>query len=206
MQWVLNNRYVFWLVLFMPSIPLWWDFYEDQRYYAELMHESGVLSSQLLVISLLITPLQLLAHKLPIRINQSTQKLLRWLRQRRRYIGVFAFYYGLIHTLVYIRYTGDLQNVLLEMAEWDLALGWVAMVIFTALAITSNDYATARLGRRWKTLHRLSYVAAILTFVHWFVLDFFLWEVLTWFAPLLVLQFYRVFYSRRKRLITSFSN
>ena len=203
MQRVLNSRYLFWIILSIPSIPLWWDFYEDQRYYAELMHESGVLSSQLLVISLLLTPLQLLTNKLPASFNQAIQKLLRWLRQRRRYIGVFAFYYGLIHTLVYIRYTGDLQNVLLEIAEWELAIGWVVMVIFTALAITSNNYSVSKLGRAWKSIHRLSYIAAIGTALHWYILDFFLWEVLSWFAPLLLVQFYRFFYSRRKKAIVS---
>ena len=46
--------------------------------------------------------------------------------------------------------------------------GWIAMLIFTALAITSNNTSVRSLGKRWKLLHRLVYLAAIQAVVHHF--------------------------------------
>ena len=48
----------------------------------------------------------------------------------------------------------------------------VAMLIFTALAVTSNNTSVRKLGKRWKVLHRFVYAAAILTFLHWILLAF----------------------------------
>ena len=46
------------------------------------------------------------------------------------------------------------------------------MLIFTALAITSNNTSVRMLGKRWKGLHRFVYAAAVLTFLHWILLAF----------------------------------
>lgn len=50
--------------------------------------------------------------------------------------------------------------------------GWIAMFIFVALAVTSNNASVRALGKRWKSLHKLVYVAAILTFLHWILTAF----------------------------------
>ena len=47
-----------------------------------------------------------------------------------------------------------------------ITVGMSAFTILFALAITSNRFATRKLGRRWQTLHRLVYVAAILGVIH----------------------------------------
>jgi sulfoxide reductase heme-binding subunit YedZ len=57
-----------------------------------------------------------------------------------------------------------------------LLTGWIAFLIFAALAITSNDASVRLLKRGWKKLHMLVYLGALLTFAHW---------VLTAFDPLL---------------------
>ena len=45
-------------------------------------------------------------------------------------------------------------------------------MIFLALAITSNNGSVRKLGKKWKSLHRLVYVAAALVFAHWILTAF----------------------------------
>ena len=47
-------------------------------------------------------------------------------------------------------------------------LGAVAFLILTAMAITSNNASARILGRNWKRLHYLIYVALILIIIHSF--------------------------------------
>jgi len=72
-------------------------------------------------------------------------------------------------------------------------------IVMLALAVTSNDASVRWLRRRWQRLHRLVYIAAILTFAHW---------VLSAFEPvpgwihlgvLAALEVYRLLRSRRRR-------
>ncbi len=176
---------------------MWLDFYFDDRYYAELMHESGVLSSQLLVVTLVITPLRIVVSKIGGGFKKKGVPIIRWFLGRRRDFGVAAFAYALLHTVFYIRVNTGLDHILLEALEIELLAGWIAFFVFLALAITSNDWAVKKLQDRWKGLHRWTYVAAIATFLHWYWLDFFLWEVLVWFVPVLLLQISRLWFRFR---------
>ena len=168
-------------------IPLILDFYFNQRYYAEMMYDSGVFSAQLLVFSLAITP-----HMMITRSSNPGARIMRWFFRRRRYIGVACFCYAVIHTLVYIRNTGDFENVLWQIQDIEIALGWTSLFILLLLALTSNDGAVRSLGRGWKKLHRFVYLAAILTGLHWILFDLFVEVLLLWFIPLGILQIYRV--------------
>ena len=49
-----------------------------------------------------------------------------------------------------------------------ITVGFAALVILIPLAITSTNKMMRRLGRRWQTLHRWVYVAAILGVVHYY--------------------------------------
>lgn len=66
----------------------------------------------------------------------------------------------------------DLSAILAEAAEIGMLVGWIAMLVFVALAATSNDAAVRRLGGRWKGLHRWIYAGALLTFLHWIATAF----------------------------------
>jgi sulfoxide reductase heme-binding subunit YedZ len=59
-----------------------------------------------------------------------------------------------------------------EAGELGMLTGWIAFVIFVALALTSNNWSVKQIGRRWKMLHRFVYVAAIFTFAHWILTAF----------------------------------
>jgi len=47
-----------------------------------------------------------------------------------------------------------------------LAVGLVALIITTPLLFTSNNYAMRLLKKRWKLLHRTTYLMAIFVVLH----------------------------------------
>ena len=183
---VLDAPSTTWVVLALPAPALIIDFEERERYYAEIMYESGLLATQLVLLALAITPLLHLTRGWKL-----AQRGLRWLQRRRRYIGVAAFCYATLHTLFYLRQTGSLELAALDLAEFDLAIGWLAFALLTVLAATSNNISVRLLGRRWKVLQRAAYAAAALTALHWYLINQFQMELLLWFAPLILLQAYR---------------
>jgi len=131
--------------------------------YGEVIHETGDWSVGLLFVALAITPLGKVAAKLG---------LLRFLRFHRRAIGVASFAYAALHTITYLERKWGADLIVMEGLKPDLATGWVALVIFLVLAITSNNRSVQRLGRTWKTLHRTVYIAAALVFLHWILTAF----------------------------------
>jgi sulfoxide reductase heme-binding subunit YedZ len=126
--------------------------------YGEVVSDSGVWSAQLLILTLAITPL---------RLAFGHRRWVAWLARRRRDFGVATFAYAAAHTVVYVARKADLQLILEEGREPWLMAGWIALAVFLPLAATSNDAAMRLLRRAWKRVHRLVYVGAFLTFVHW---------------------------------------
>lgn len=64
--------------------------------------------------------------------------------------------------------------------------------MFVPLALTSNDASVRKLGRRWKTLQRFVYLAAVATLAHWLFVSRGVGPALVNFAPLAVLETLRV--------------
>lgn len=159
-------RWLLWLLLGLPLGYIVAGYATGRLYYGEVVHLTGDLSVKLLIVAMAATPLLLWfpARAVP-----------RWLARNRRYIGVASFAYAAVHTGVYLERTGVAADVLADAARAEYLTGWIAMAIFTALALTSNDVSVRRLRRGWKALHRLVYAAAALALVHW---------VLTAFDPL----------------------
>ncbi|HYG68623.1 MAG TPA: ferric reductase-like transmembrane domain-containing protein, partial [Anaeromyxobacteraceae bacterium] len=90
-------------------------------------------------------------------------------------LGLFAFAYGVMHVTFYVAVD---QGLDLALVAEDVtkrrfqAVGMVALLLLVPLAATSTDAWVRRLGyARWKRLHRLVYVAALLGVVH------FVWRV-----------------------------
>ena len=91
--------------------------------------------------------------------------------QVRRMLGLFAFFYVSLHLLAYLQFISGWSNFLLEVTERPfITVGFLAWLLMAPLALTSTKAMMRRLGRRWKTLHRLVYIIALLGFVH------FLWQ------------------------------
>lgn len=141
-----------------------WQYVTGTLFYGEFIHITGEFSARLLILTLAVTPLRRLLPK---------QRWTAWLIRQRRYLGVATFAYAVPHLVAYVvRLGDDIPRIVAEGLEPGMLTGWVAMVIFLALAVTSNDTSVRKLGRRWKALHRLAYAAAVLTFLHWILVAF----------------------------------
>ena len=93
-----------------------------------------------------------------------------------------AFGYAALHTLAYLINAGSLNAAFAEVTRTAIWIGWVAFLLFVPLALTSNTASVRALGRRWKWLQRLIYLAAMLTAAHWYFLTY----------QLVLLEVYRV--------------
>lgn len=177
---IINSRYLLWILLAIPAVPFLDDFINPSRYYPEMMQSSGILSIQFLVATLCITPITLVLK--PIKWGRAVA---RWLLPRRKYFGLAAAAYALIHTVLYLRYISwDWHLAVLEGLEWPFATGWIAMFLFLLVAAVSNQTGIKRLGPYWKPVQRLSYAIAVFALLHWLLLDVFIDDPLVWIIPL----------------------
>lgn len=157
---LIDSPYLLWVLLALPGAITVFRYATGATFYGEVVLGTGDISAKLLIATMAVTPLTLMFPGRP---------WVRWLLRRRRYLGVAAFGYAALHTVVYLFRKGSFGLILVEGAEPGLLTGWIALAIFVPLAITSNDAAVRRLRRFWKRLHRWVYAAAILTFVHWVI-------------------------------------
>jgi len=165
---------------------------DDPKIFEELLHPTGEFSARFMIIAMIATPLTLLfkGWRGP-----------RWLVKNRRYFGVAAFGYALFHTVLYLVDAETMSRILAEAPKLEYWTGWLAFAIFIPLAVTSTDYFVRVMGPRWKQLQRWTYAAAVLTLVHWAVLQN--WGgvglALVHFGPLAVLEACRAYYWQSQR-------
>jgi methionine sulfoxide reductase heme-binding subunit len=129
---------------------------------AEIINELGLAAIIFLVASLACTPARwLLGWTWPVRI--------------RRELGLFAFFYAMLHFLTYLVLDQgvDWAIIVEDIAQRPfITVGFLALVLLVPLALTSTTASVRRLGyRRWQRLHYLAYVAGVLAIVH------FIWRV-----------------------------
>ncbi len=90
----------------------------------------------------------------------------------RRALGVSVFFFAFLHALIayFHSLSGTLASVLFLSArnQWALVFSATAFIIFSALAVTSFDFMVRKLGKKWKQLHKLVYIAGILVVFHAF--------------------------------------
>jgi len=153
----------------------------------EITTRTGKTALILLILSLACTPFVTLF---------GVKKVLRL----RRPLGLYAFLYASVHfaTFVWLDYGFNLS--LLGQALFDqryVLAGLASGLILLALAITATRGWQKRLGKYWKRLHRLAYLAAILAVFHfvWLSKDF--REPLRYGLVLAVLLFLRVPFVRK---------
>ena len=97
-----------------------------------------------------------------------------WITQFRRMIGLYAFFYVLMHFLVWLLLE---QNLLMAAIIEDIAtrpfitIGFIALLILVALASTSTMNIRKIMGNNWVRLHSSIYLASILGVWH------FWWQV-----------------------------
>jgi sulfoxide reductase heme-binding subunit YedZ len=178
-----DSRPLLWGLLAIPALHILYRWRAENLWPDDLVAPSGEWAARLIIFTLMLSPLSML---LP------NARPIAWLRRRRRAFGVAAFGYGLLHLGVYIAEMETVRNMLAEIAALGIWTGWCAWLLMLPLAATSNDAAARALGRGWKKLHRLAYPAALLTLVHWMTVHNAPIEALAQFAPLVLLELYRV--------------
>jgi DMSO/TMAO reductase YedYZ heme-binding membrane subunit len=96
-----------------------------------------------------------------------------WLLPFRRMLGLYAFFYACAHFLFFFSLdrSFSLAGTLSEMAKRKyLIAGSTGLLLMVPLAATSTNGMIKRLGgKRWRTLHRLAYVAAIAGATHYYM-------------------------------------
>jgi methionine sulfoxide reductase heme-binding subunit len=94
------------------------------------------------------------------------RRALRW----RRPLGMYAFLYVSLHFLTFAVLDYGLDPGLLRQAIFEkryALAGLAAGLLLVPLAITATRGWMRRLGKNWKRLHRLVYLAAALAVVHY---------------------------------------
>jgi sulfoxide reductase heme-binding subunit YedZ len=104
----------------------------------------------------------------PLRILLSLPALARF----RRMLGLYVYFYALLHLLCYALFDqgldwGEIWRDIFERPF--IFVGMLAFVLLTAMAVTSTQRMIRWLGaRRWMWLHRSVYVVAGLAMLHFF--------------------------------------
>ena len=130
----------------------------------QVLNTCGKTGLNLLMLTLCITP---------IRRSTGLHRLIAF----RRLLGLFAFFYLVLHFSTYALL--DLGLIFQPQLAWgtllaDIAerpyitVGFTALVLLIPLAVTSTRGMQRRLGRKWAKLHRLVYVVAVLGIVHYY--------------------------------------
>ena len=123
-----------------------------------ITHTTGDWTLRLLLAALAITPLRHLTGWI-------------WLTRLRRMVGLFAFFYLMLHFSTYavLDASFDLAYVVEDVADrLYITAGFSAFVMLVPLAATSTNAMVRRLGPlRWRKLHRLVYAAGICGVLHY---------------------------------------
>ena len=140
----------------------------------------------------------------PLRVMTKLNGLARF----RRMLGLFAYFYVVVHLLSYSWFDMgfDVADIAKDIAKRPFILvGFAAFLLLTPLAATSFNRAIKAMGaKRWQMLHKLVYVIAGLGLLHFF------WmragknnfnEVFVYVAIVAALLLWRVWYyfSKKKK-------
>jgi sulfoxide reductase heme-binding subunit YedZ len=124
-----------------------------------LLRATGDWTLRFLCLTLAVTPVRQLSG-------------LNWLLRYRRMLGLFTFFYGVVHMLCYAGFDMgfDLGEIVRDIPKRPFVLmGFTALVLMLPLAATSFNAAIRWMGaRRWQLLHRLVYAVAVAALLHFF--------------------------------------
>jgi methionine sulfoxide reductase heme-binding subunit len=154
-----------------------------------VVHHLGEWSMRMLLLALAVTPLR---------------RRLQWseLARVRRLVGLFAFTYVMLHFLAYLGLLAafDWSAIVEDLTRRTyISAGALGLLALVPLAVTSTRGWQRRLGRRWRQLHRLVFVAAGLGLAHliWLTKDGY-GEVLVYTIVYLALLIERAVPQRRR--------
>lgn len=125
------------------------------------LRTTGVMTLVFVMVTLSVTPLR---------------KIFGWnqLIRYRRILGLFAFFYGLIHLTTYLVFDrgADIPGTVQDVIQRPfIAFGMAGFLLMIPLAVTSTNGMVKRLGgKRWQRLHRLIYLTGICGVVHFWMI------------------------------------
>jgi methionine sulfoxide reductase heme-binding subunit len=123
-----------------------------------LTHGTGDWALYMLCITLAVTPVRRLTG-------------LNWLLKLRRMLGLFTFFYALLHftTFIWFDHFFDVAAIWKDVLKRPfITVGFAAFMLLVPLAATSTNAMVRRLGgKRWQALHKLIYVIAPLAVLHY---------------------------------------
>jgi sulfoxide reductase heme-binding subunit YedZ len=122
----------------------------------ELSLKTGEWTLRFLIIALAMTPLR--------RITAHVE-----FTRHRRMLGLFALFYATLHLAVWLVFLLEFRWFAMAKELFErpyITVGFSAYLILLALGLTSPRVMVRKLGKNWKRLHKLVYVAAVLGVVH----------------------------------------
>lgn len=123
----------------------------------EILNVCGKTGLNLLMLTLCVTP---------IRRSTGINRLISF----RRLLGLFAFFYLVLHFVTYAVLDLGLawETLLVDITERPyITVGFTALMLLVPLTVTSTRGMQRRLGRTWGKLHRLIYPVAVLAVTHY---------------------------------------
>jgi sulfoxide reductase heme-binding subunit YedZ len=124
-----------------------------------LLRGTGLWTLRMLCVLLLVSPLR---------------EAMGWaaLARLRRMLGLFVFFYALVHFVAYVwlDQSGQWEDILGDVPKRPFILvGLLAFMLLIPLALTSFNAAMRWMGAaRWRHLHRAVYVIGLLAILHFF--------------------------------------
>jgi sulfoxide reductase heme-binding subunit YedZ len=125
-------------------------------------------------------------------------------------LGLYSFFYGFLHLVTYSIFDKSFSLSAIASDIWQrpfIAVGMLAFFLLTPLAVTSTNGMIKRLGgKNWARLHKLTYVAAILGVIHfWMIVKSdvfypFLFGLIL--AGLLAYRIYAMYEKPKNKLVT----
>jgi methionine sulfoxide reductase heme-binding subunit len=143
----------------IPLAILAWDYQTNQLTANPIQaaeQRTGIMALVLLLLSLACTPLNTL-----FRFSQAIRL--------RRALGLYAFFYASLHLFIFtvVDYGLDWPTLWQMLAEKRYIIaGLGTFVILVVLAVTSFRWWMKRMGKGWKRLHQLVYLAGMLAILH----------------------------------------
>lgn len=160
--WVRLLKVVIWLGALTPVAYLLYQFFILDDFgtnpIEQITHWTGRTALTLLMVTLAITPIRRVSGWNPVI-------------QLRRPLGLFTFFYALLHFLTYgiLDLWFDFSRIGEDIIKRPyITVGFTAFLLMIPLAITSTKGWIRRMGKKWTLLHRLIYISAALGVLHYF--------------------------------------
>lgn len=157
-------KFVLFVNSLVPLTLLFWDVYRKQVGANPIefaTRTTGMLTIMFLMLAIAVTPLRTITGA-------------NWVVKLRRMLGLFAFFYGVLHLMTYVLFDRslNLRSVPGDVAKRPfIAIGMATFFLMLPLAITSTNKMVKRMGgNAWNRLHKLVYLASAGGVLHYWML------------------------------------